>query len=218
MRILFVAPFYYPELKFGGPPKRLHAMANALHANGHDVDVLTIDSEEGDRSNRADYGGVSVQYLPWRGRALNAFPTSLQAVRGAVRSADVVHCFGLYNFICPAAVRVARRATKPVLLEPMGMYVPRVRTVALKRIYNATITGWMAKRVAAIVATSEIELAELQPLSRFARVVLRRNGIDVAEFRTLPARELMRQRWGIPPDAKVVLYVGRISEKKRLLE
>jgi glycosyltransferase involved in cell wall biosynthesis len=100
----------------------------------------------------------------------------------------------------------------------MGMYVPRVRTVALKRIYNATITRWMAKGVAAIVATSEIELAELQPLSRFARVVLRRNGIDVAEFRTLPARELMRQRWGIPPDAKVVLYVGRISEKKRLLE
>lgn len=217
MRVAFITPYYHPEVEFGGPPKRLHTMARALRDCGWEVAVVTFDTRSRGRKDLATHDGIEVQYLPWIGRALNALPTSVRALRKQVASADVVHCFALYNFICPLAVRFASRLTKPVLLEPMGMYVPRVRTVALKRVYNDTFTKWMAKRTAGIVATSEIEKRELGSLACLAPVFVRRNGIDVEEFAVLPRRSVMRERWGIPPEAKLVLYLGRISEKKQLV-
>lgn len=216
MTVLFVTPFFFPELKFGGPPKRLHAMARALKQAGVEVEAVTTDSEQRARYDSTTYDDVLVQYLPWSGKALYAFPMRRAALADAIRRADVVHCFGLYNFICPVAARFACRYRKPFVLEPMGMYAPRLRSVAAKRIYNVTFTRWMAKHSSAIVATSEVERAELQPLAALAEIVVRSNGIDVQEFASLPPASIMRERWGIRSEDKVILYLGRISEKKQL--
>jgi len=40
------------------------------------------------------------------------------------------------------------------------------------------------------------------------------NGIDLAEFATLPPRGIFRTRQGIPPDAPLVLFMGRLHERK----
>ena len=164
------------------------------------------------------YDEIAVHYLPWIGRPLNALPKQLAHLRTAIADADIVHCFGLYSFICPIAVREAAKARKPTVLEPMGMFVPQVRTIALKRLYNATATKWMAKRASAIIATAESEAVELEPLRRFAEVVVRRNGIDLEEFASLPDRSIMRKRWNATSNERLVIYIGRISEKKKLRE
>jgi glycosyltransferase involved in cell wall biosynthesis len=216
MRLLFVTPYYFPELKFGGPPKRIHAISKALVARGHQVLVVTFHSERASFAGETTFDGVAVRYLPWLGKALRQVPLGRSALNAAVTEADVIHCYGLYNLLCPAAARVARRLSKPYLLEPMGMYVPRVTGMGRKRIYHALFTNRMAKGAAAIVATSPLEQEELKTLGDGANIVVRRNGIDLDEFAKLPPRSIMRERWHATGNDRVVLYLGRINEKKNL--
>lgn len=216
LRILFVTPFYYPDLRFGGPPKRLHTIAKKLRACDEVVCVLTLGRRDHQRG-LAQYDGIPVRYVPHIGNSLREIPTSWSKIDAAVRTANLVHCYGLYNLLCPLAALSALRNGKPFLLEPMGMFVPRNRSLLMKRIYNATVTTWMARHAAAIVATSELEAEELRPIGS-ASLTVRGNGIDLNEFRNLPPRSVMRDKWGVGLANQLIIYVGRISAKKRLIE
>jgi glycosyltransferase involved in cell wall biosynthesis len=216
MRLLFVTPYYFPELQFGGPPKRIHAMSKALVARGHQLRVVTFHSERPMSGGEAEYDGVAVRYLPWLGKALRQIPLGLSALKVEIERAEIIHCYGLYNLLCPAAARLARRHASPYLLEPMGMYVPRVAGVGRKRIYHALFTNRMARGAAAIVATSPLERDELRTLGDGVRIVVRRNGIDLNDFANLPSRSTMRDRWQVAGNDRVILYLGRINEKKNL--
>ena len=71
----------------------------------------------------------------------------------------------------------------------------------------------MLADASAVVATSEQEIAELTAggISR-AKVVMRRNGVEVPE--SWPERGTFRKKFGIPAEAKVVLFLGRLASKK----
>ena len=215
MRALFVTPYYHPELEFGGPPKRLHALATALVARGHDVRVVTFDSRKPARRDTAVFDGITVQYVSWMGTRTHQIPCRIREVAREVRAAELVHCYGLYNLLCPLAAKLSSRRGRPFVLEPMGMFVPRARSLLAKRLYNATLTNWMARRASAIVATSNLEGDELRKLSS-TNVVVRRNGIDLAEFANPSGGEQIRRRWGVAAGETLVAYFGRISSKKNL--
>ena len=71
----------------------------------------------------------------------------------------------------------------------------------------------MLREARCLVATSEQELQELASAGvPRERIFLRRNGVEVPA--TLPARGKFRESLGIPADAKMVLFLGRLSAKK----
>jgi glycosyltransferase involved in cell wall biosynthesis len=216
MRVLFVTPYYFPAVEFGGPPKRLHEMAKRLIGREHEVSVLTFDSNSAKRSSAAVFDRVRVRYVPWRGTKHRQFPVNLDDAREAVKQSDVAHCFGLYNLIGPALVRLCRQHAVPYVLEPMGMFVPLKRSLFSKRVYNAVVTRWMAQHAAAIVATSSREAQELSQLARRTKLVVRRNGIETAEFANLGGGSALRAQWNIPIDNKLIGFIGRISSKKNV--
>jgi glycosyltransferase involved in cell wall biosynthesis len=216
MQIVFVTPYYFPELKFGGPPKRLHALGKALVARDHEVRVVTFDSKKSARRDTAIFDGVPVQYVSWLGRGTHQIPRRMREVAREVHAAELVHCYGLYNLLCPLAAMLSSRRGRPFVLEPMGMFVPRERSMFSKRIYNATLTKWMARKASAIVATSELEANELRELASATRLVIRPNGIDLDEFENLSGGATLRQRWRVEPSEVLVFYFGRISSKKNL--
>jgi glycosyltransferase involved in cell wall biosynthesis len=218
MRILFVTPYYHPEFKFGGPPKRIHSLSIGLRRRGHEVSVITFDSERPAARCRATYDGITVQYIPWLGWRLRQMPTRTRELHSAMQESDIVHSYGLYNLLCPLAGWLASRHSVPFLLEPMGMFVPRVASIEAKKIFHALVIRPMARKAARIVATSALEFDELRSLAPSSKLVLRRNGVDLISFRDLPPRNLMRNQWRIPAESKLVLYLGRISRKKNLLE
>ena len=113
MRILQVTSYYFPELKFGGPPLKIHALSKGLRQHGHEVSVLTFFSEAAARCEVVDCEGVRVRYLPWSGSGLRQWPRDRAALTAEVRAADVVHVHGLYNLLGPLAMRAARRAGRP---------------------------------------------------------------------------------------------------------
>jgi glycosyltransferase involved in cell wall biosynthesis len=216
MRLLFVTPFYFPELKFGGPPEKIHGLSKGLRQRGHDVRVVTFLSGQPDARRVEVREGVPVRYLPWFGWKLRQWPRCQNDVRSEVETAQIVHCFGLFNFICPAAARSARKRGRPYLLEPMGMYVPRGRNLWLKKMYHRLFTLKMAALAGAIVATSAGESEELKALSTRGKRVLRRNGIDVGRFNNLPSGELFRQRCRVSAETRIALFLGRLSPIKNL--
>jgi glycosyltransferase involved in cell wall biosynthesis len=74
----------------------------------------------------------------------------------------------------------------------------------------------MTHRAAGVIATSPAERDELSSVVEEKRLTLRRNGIDHAEFRSLPSGAIFRCQHMLPEGSRIVLYIGRISPIKNL--
>jgi glycosyltransferase involved in cell wall biosynthesis len=230
MRILNVTQSYAPFFEFGGPPVKVRALSEALAKRGHAVSVLTVDwgfearadwdEKQGatDRSPfgwRRDENGVQSIYLPtwFRYRALSWNPAVKRFCRARLQNYDVAHIFGLYDLLGPAVAGECRKRNLPYVVEPMGMFVPIVRSFWLKRVYHSLLGRAMLAGSRSIIATSDQEVAELTSagLPR-DKIVLRRNGVEAPT--TLPERGSFRAAHGTSPDVKLILFLGRLSKKK----
>jgi glycosyltransferase involved in cell wall biosynthesis len=125
----------------------------------------------------------------------------------------VVHFYGLYDLLGPAASYFCKRQSVPYVIEPMGMYPPIVRSLRLKGMYLDLLGDRFIRGGRYLVATSEQEKRELMDGGiDAARVEVRRNGVE------LPSREpeagKFRRERGISSDAKVILFLGRLVSKK----
>src|SRR5580704_14623136 len=177
MRILNVTATYAPFLEFGGPPVKVRALAQGLAGRGHEVTVLTADwgleermsGEERSGAERSPFGwrlvenGVTAIYLPtWlRYRSLSWNPAVKRFCRAQLQNYDLAHIFGLYDFLGPAVANACVKRKIPYVLEPIGMFVPIVRSLRLKRIYHTLFGRRLLAEASAIVATSEQEVEEL---------------------------------------------------------
>jgi glycosyltransferase involved in cell wall biosynthesis len=218
MRILFVTASYPPFLDFGGPPRTAEALARELTKAGNAVGVLTVNHDLRRPGFSRWLDGVRVQYLPsivrYRSSGTIA-PGAVPAAHRLVNGADVVHIFGLYDMIGPAAGFAARRDQVPYLVEPMGMYRPILRGLRKKRAYHALLGRRLLSGAARLVATSSLERDELiSGGTPPEKIVERSNGLDVSEFAALPERGRLRGRLGIAPDAPVILFLSRLTPKK----
>ena len=216
MKILFVTPYYYPELQFGGPPKKMHALSSGLVQRGHQVRVITFHSQRRLAREVEMMDGVEVQYLPWIGQGLRQFPLDFKTVVESVSDSNLVHGYGLYDLFGPLAAFLAHHQVRPHVLEPLGMYVPRASKIAVKKLYNLLLTRRMANHAARVVVASSAERSGLLSLVGERRLVVRRNGIDLAAFAQLPPDDALRLRLGLRPEEKIILYMGRISPVKNL--
>ena len=229
MRILNVTATYAPFLEFGGPPVKVRALAQGLAGRGHKVTVLTADwgleervsEEEGSGAERSPFGwrhvenGVTAIYLPtWlRYRSLSWNPAVKRFCRAQLQNFDLAHIYGLYDFLGPAVAEACARRGIPYVVEPIGMFVPIVRSLRLKRIYHALFGRRLFEEASAIVATSEQEVEELVSGGvKREKIVLRRNGVETPA--SWPARGIFRKSLGLTEEAQVILFLGRLSEKK----
>ena len=245
MRILKTTQSYFPYLSKGGPPAKVRAIAKALVRRGHEVTVLTAihqGQEAGGRRQEAGVGGrrqeqeagaftqgkwgleardegVEAVYLRtlhnYRATTINPQLISFCARR--LKHFDVVHVYGLYDLIGSVTAWCCRRRGIPYVLEPLGMFGPKVRSQQKKRLYDKLVGNALFSGAQIVVATSETERAELIDGGVPAeKIVLRRNGIELTEFENLPARGSLRARLTLSDTAPLVLFLGRISFIKGL--
>jgi len=230
MRILNVTQSYAPFYEFGGPPLKVEALANGLAARGHDVTILTADLgfearqaavETDPTAKRSPFGwscernGIKSIYVPtWlRYRALTWNPAVNRYCRARLPGFEAVHIFGLYDLLGPAVARECRRLQIPYVVEPIGMFVPIVRNLWLKRFYHRLWGKRMLAGAAAVVATAAQEVEELAAggIAR-SRITLRRNGVMLPP--EMPAAGRFRAKHNIRAEAWLVLFLGRLSSKK----
>ncbi|MFI5057015.1 MAG: glycosyltransferase [Candidatus Acidiferrales bacterium] len=230
MRILNVTQTYSPFFEFGGPPAKVRALSEGLARRGHAVTVLTADwglerrlaaeneqvgADHSPFGMRREENGVQAIYLPtWlKYRATSWNPAVKRYCRARLQNFDVVHIFGLYDLIGPAVAAACRARQLPYIVEPIGMFVPIVRNLLMKRMYHAVFGRSLFEGASAVIATSEQEAAEMVSGGILReKIVMRRNGVEPpAKF---PERGVFRAAQGISPEAKLILFLGRLSEKK----
>jgi glycosyltransferase involved in cell wall biosynthesis len=134
--------------------------------------------------------------------------------------ADALH---VHDCLYPGSVltvTLARRARKPVLLsQHVGFIRYRIPLLNwVEGIAYATVGRAVLRRVSRLVlatpAAADHVPALLGHYPSYASTIP--NGIDTSHFRPATAadRRLARQRLGLPPHTPVVLFVGRLVEKK----
>ncbi len=227
MRILKVTHAYFPFLEKGGPTVKVRAIARAMAARGRQPAILTVDlgvraaSAQLERLEKTRWGwrafpdGIETIYLKSLARyhMLTLNPGLLPFCRDRLSDFDVVHIYGLYDLLGAGVARACVGRGIPYVVEPMGMFQPIVRNLRLKRLYHALLGKPMLRGAGRLIATSEQERRELIDGSLpEAKIVVRRNGIELPD--RLPATGTFRRQWNIPPETKLVLFLGRIVSKK----
>jgi len=230
MRILNVTQSYAPFYEFGGPPEKVRALSEGLVQLGNEVTVLTADwgverrltefpgeppAENSPFGKKRELHGVKAIYLPnWlHFRAASWNPALPRYLRARLANFDVAHIFGLYDLLGAKTAAAARKRGIPYVVEPIGMFLPIVRSLFLKRLYHVVFGREMLQNAAAVVATSEQEKEELTAGGIPAeKIVLRRNG--VAPPAKMPQPGMFRRSLDLQGDARLILFLGRLSQKK----
>jgi glycosyltransferase involved in cell wall biosynthesis len=222
LRILFAAPAWAPSHAFGGPVAAAGELVPRLVAHGHEVDVVTttivdLEHRPAARSSTRIVAGATVHYLgtPLRYRWMGITP-SLPVALARLRRPDVVHVFGFRDPVTTGAAAWCRLARIPYVFEPLGMFQPRLRKVAAKRVLDSTLYRGVARGAAAVVVASERERDDVVACGVSAgKVRVRGNGFPEPQRESqVPDPGGVRHQLGIPAGAPVVLYVGRIAAGK----
>jgi glycosyltransferase involved in cell wall biosynthesis len=210
-RILFCTWQYHPVVA-GGAERQARLQAEELVRRGHRVTVV-CPRADGVSSGTVD--GVRVvrlRRLPgaWP-RRLSYFANLFRFVLQHGGTYDVVHVH-LANLQADAVVAAAglRRVPTHVKVANSGMYGETRRLAAV-----AKVTRWYGlKHAASVQALSEETRQELLRIGvRPERIVAIPNGVPVPQP---PDRAAARSRVGLPPDGKVLLFLGRFAGYKGL--
>jgi D-inositol-3-phosphate glycosyltransferase len=233
LRILLVCHYYPPHV--GGIENVVRDEAVRLAELGHQVTVLTSgertsSTDEFDEDGPRSPGAPSVRVVriaAWNGTELRAgvpFPVPSprllsRALRWA-RWADVVHvhdCFYLTSWAAGFAAAATR--TPLVLTQHVAMVEhPSAVVMAVQKLVYGTAGRALLRRAAAVFTINEYIARFVGTLGAApAKVVVLGNGVDGQLFR--PAtdkteRARLRERFGLPADRVLALFVGRLVPKK----
>jgi len=223
MRIVHVCAYFAPAFVYGGPPRSVLALCRAQRDAGADVRVVTTSANgDGEISEeviaRGEYEGIPVRYCS-RGwpRSIFYAPSFSSVVAAELRDADVLHIHGLWNAAVWSAAAAARHHQRPYVLSPRGMLTPAAlaHDAWRKRLVYPVADRRVIRDAARVHATSRLEFDELTRLIDPDRVVFVPNGVELPRVGGADHRDA-RERFKLPADAPLVLFLGRIHPIKRL--
>jgi glycosyltransferase involved in cell wall biosynthesis len=224
MRILQVIPTYLPATRYGGPIVGVHALARALIARGHDVEVVTTNVNGAGASpvplgTRVEIDSVPVRYFasPWLERLCFA-PAMASVLRAEMSQFDIAHLHSVFLWPTYAAVGAAQAAKVPYVVSPRGMLVGdliRRRNRLVKSAWIALFERSNLECAAAIHATSRTEAAELDRFRwRLPPVTVIPNGVATDDGNDCVGTDVSSDVREIAATSPLVLFLGRISWKK----
>jgi glycosyltransferase involved in cell wall biosynthesis len=214
LRILHVIPYFAP--RFGGDVDVCYHMARAQARRGHQVTVLTTDHGF-DREYASSLGPVTVMPVPAVfGRGLISYSPGMGRWLGSnLGDYDIAHLHTVRSYQNIVLHGAAVKAKVPYVVQAHGSVLPIVQRERMKRIYDAAFGHRLLGDSAKMIAVSEAEVAQYLRMGVPDRSIERiPNGIDGSDFRDLPPRGGIREKYGIDANQKVVLFLGRLHRVK----
>jgi glycosyltransferase involved in cell wall biosynthesis len=128
---------------------------------------------------------------------------------------DLVHTQGPFVYPSYAAARAAMRHRKPLLYSQRGcLDAEHLRFRAVKKkLYIAAVEKPIMRYAHALVALTDAERAAYRALGVSTPISIVPNGVHVPAPRP-EAAERVRERFGIAPDAQMILFLGRLHPTK----
>lgn len=219
---ILIVPHYYPP-HLGGIEFVAQNQAERLAALGHQVTVVTSSVAANQRSGT--HRGVHVIRIKcWNFLEKHAIPFPIFSPRllpviwRETGAADVVHIHDVFYISSLVAAVCAVWRKKPIVLTQHVAAVPHSALINLaERAVYATAGAYIFRRAARIMTLNDrvenfVRSFGVKPqVCRFVPV-----GTDCQLFRPATAAEkrAQRQKFGLPQDRPVVLFVGRAVPKK----
>jgi glycosyltransferase involved in cell wall biosynthesis len=208
-----------PGAYAGGVQKMVFELASAQRRLGADVEIWTPDEIRAGSTEVFD--GLPVRYF---------YPDPLFGLARSHRlsrelatlPADVVlHAHNTFNPLNVQVDRVATARGLKVFFNPHGALDPALFSgwdfkSLKKRLYIRFLTRPKLNRATGIFALTSLEQAQLASLGVDAPIHVVPNGIRPVSVATPDAGSALRARHGLSPKDRVVLFVGRITTKKRI--
>jgi D-inositol-3-phosphate glycosyltransferase len=222
--VLLVAHHYPPHI--GGLGLVVQKQAAGLAEHGYQVIVLTSRYEQV-RDAQREAPGIRVCAIPCSHileRVLNIpfplfSPSLIWRTWQLTRQADVVHIHDVFYLSSWVAGVAAVLLRKPVLVTQHVALVdhPSAPVMLVQRLIYGTFGRWLFARARRIVVYNLNVQTFLRSIGVPAeRILFLANGIDTAAFRPAAQAErvAIRRRFGLPAERPLVLFVGRLVEKK----
>jgi glycosyltransferase involved in cell wall biosynthesis len=129
------------------------------------------------------------------------------------RDTQLVHFHGLWQANHLSAYRFCKRHSIPYIISPHGMLEPwAYRNRRWKKWPWLKLFGQgQLDRASCVLATSQMEVGNLRAFARNVEIA----PLGLSEDLPL-TRSAARERLGVSPDDKIVLYLSRIDRKKGL--
>ncbi len=211
-RVLYVLPWFYPAVRYGGPIESVLRTCQELGRHV-DLEVVTTDMDGPGRldvpvAREMSVEGVSVRYF---GRlSTNEYglsPALWSFLHREVSRFDLVHIQPAFSFAPTAGAAAARTAGVPYVVSPRGSCQPWARgQKRWKRVpYWHLVEHRNLSRAAALHATSEEEVTALRGLFPQTPIMLVPNGVQIPEGQPKVERQPRR-----------ILFLGRLHPVKAL--
>jgi alpha-1,3-mannosyltransferase len=208
MRVLQVSRRFYPYV--GGIESVVLGVCNALIADGHTSDVLTLQSpsrRDLPLAAHEEFRGIDIYRVPAFGSA------RYRVAPGCLRylsSYDVLHIHSL-DFFADFLSWTRWIHRKPLVVSTHGAIFHTSWMSAFKRAYFSTVTHLSLRGVQAVLCDSEHDYRLLQDIVVASKLRVVPNGVDLRPF--------LEIRKAIKPG--LLVGVGRIAHNKgidRLLQ
>ena len=131
------------------------------------------------------------------------------------RRIDVVHLHGAFN---PSNTAISRTLRRPYVFSPHSGYNPVSlrRSRGRKTVYRILFERSMLERAASLVALTEAELADVRAFGATRPCEVIPNGVEPPADD--PDAEAFRRALGLPPDALLAVFVGRLDVHRKGLD
>ena len=226
MKVLHITPAYYPARGHGGPIVSVHTLNKFLAKAGIDVTVYTtnINGRNGRISVPLEkevlMDGVRVHYFPISWAGWGYAGQMHRALAENIGKFDLIHITSVFLSVSTLGAYYARKTNVPYVISPRGslMKEPLAMKNALeKKFYLSLIERRNLKGAAAIHFTTEVEREEyLKAGFPLKSAIVIPNSFDAESLPTPPAPRMFRDKFGIPPEKNIVLFLSRLNWKKGL--
>jgi glycosyltransferase involved in cell wall biosynthesis len=239
LRILHVAPYCAEAWAYGGIPRLVGSLTRGLARRGHRVTLCTTDvCDESSRLQKREEmrsgtrgrwpatrtaDGVDLRVFPNVSNHL-AYHLQLFLPIGLnkylsehARDFDVAHLHACRNVPGAIAAYHLRAAGVPYVLAPNGT-APRIERRRLAKLAFDAVAGRKVFGAASrLLAVSRVEQRQLEDAGAPPDVVrLVPNPVDLEEFLPPPERGRFRRRNGLADSAPLVLFLGKLTPRKRV--
>lgn len=231
MKILQVTSTFYPAWAYGGIARIVYELSRGLAAKGHEVTVYTTDVYDRKRrlnigkNNPVDIKGIKTYYFKNINNKLAydyrffLTPKIISVARKEISSFDVIHLQEYYAFQNVIIHHYAKKYNIPYVLNAHAAFCPAHRRHKSKA--KKIFTHLFGKRILsdlskAIALTPEEKNQFLMMGIDKDKIKIIPNGIHLSEFTNLPRKGAFKEKYSIPKNTKIVLFLGRLHKIKGL--
>jgi len=225
MRILQVIAAFPPAYVYGGASRVAYELSKSLVHRGHEVTVYTTDALDGrhryaNGCNNNQMDGINIYRFKNVSNTithdLNASfaPDLISALRTNIQDYDIIHSHEYRSIEAIAVYYYARKHDIPYLIQAHGQLPLEIGKSQLKRAFDKIIGARILKSANGLIAVSKPEVEQYLNMGVGPRAItLLLNGLRTTDYSCISHGDF-RWRYNIEDSIKVILYFGRIHQRK----